>query len=225
MPPRATLATSGPSRQTNANACRTDAKMPYRWLQKTRKYLRLRCMRDSVLLPTVICESQNGWERDLDCDDEGYLRGTGGRTSVTEEAGAGVALVDGREGHATYAEGSRIRIGGLGTLEVRKREARTGRNPATGGTMQIAASKKVAFRPAKELAWISQTRAESGRRTRPSSGILVVRSNRVGRHLTRFAARASDNFWFPVMRVHQGARQHGDEQAWCFRRVLWLRRS
>jgi DNA-binding protein HU-beta len=29
-------------------------------------------------------------------------------------------------------QGDRIRIGGLGTLEVRKREARTGRNPATG---------------------------------------------------------------------------------------------
>ena len=48
-------------------------------------------------------------------------------------------------------QGDRIRIGGLGTLEVRRREARTGRNPATGETMQIAASKKVAFRPAKEL--------------------------------------------------------------------------
>ena len=48
-------------------------------------------------------------------------------------------------------QGDRIRIDGLGTLEVRKREARTGRNPATGETMQIAASKKVAFRPAKEL--------------------------------------------------------------------------
>jgi DNA-binding protein HU-beta len=48
-------------------------------------------------------------------------------------------------------QGDRIRIGGLGTLEVRKREARTGRNPATGETLQIAASKKVAFRPAKEL--------------------------------------------------------------------------
>jgi DNA-binding protein HU-beta len=47
--------------------------------------------------------------------------------------------------------GDRIRIKGLGTLEVRRREARTGRNPATGATMQIAASKKVAFRPAKEL--------------------------------------------------------------------------
>ena len=48
-------------------------------------------------------------------------------------------------------QGDRIRIGGLGTLEVRKREARTGRNLATGETMQIGASKKVAFRPAKEL--------------------------------------------------------------------------
>jgi DNA-binding protein HU-beta len=48
-------------------------------------------------------------------------------------------------------KGDRIRIGGLGTLEVRKRDARAGRNPATGETMQIAASKKVAFRPAKEL--------------------------------------------------------------------------
>jgi DNA-binding protein HU-beta len=47
--------------------------------------------------------------------------------------------------------GDRIRINGLGTLEVRQREARTGRNPATGEMMQIAASKKVAFRPAKEL--------------------------------------------------------------------------
>jgi DNA-binding protein HU-beta len=48
-------------------------------------------------------------------------------------------------------QGDRIRIGGLGTLEGRQREARTGRNPATGETMHIAASKKVSFRPAKEL--------------------------------------------------------------------------
>jgi DNA-binding protein HU-beta len=48
-------------------------------------------------------------------------------------------------------QGDRIRVNGLGTLEVRKREARTGRNPATGETLQIAPSKMVAFRPAKEL--------------------------------------------------------------------------
>ncbi len=48
-------------------------------------------------------------------------------------------------------KGSRIRIAGLGTLEVRKRAARMGRNPATGEAIKIKASKKVAFRPAKDL--------------------------------------------------------------------------
>jgi DNA-binding protein HU-beta len=48
-------------------------------------------------------------------------------------------------------KGDRIRIGGLGILQVRKRAARMGRNPATGEQIQIKASKKVAFRAAKEL--------------------------------------------------------------------------
>jgi DNA-binding protein HU-beta len=48
-------------------------------------------------------------------------------------------------------KGARIRIAGLGTLEVRKRSARLGRNPATGEVIKIKASKKVAFRPAKDL--------------------------------------------------------------------------
>ncbi len=48
-------------------------------------------------------------------------------------------------------EGARIRIAGLGTLEVRKREARMGRNPSTGEAIKIPASRKVAFRPAKDL--------------------------------------------------------------------------
>jgi DNA-binding protein HU-beta len=48
-------------------------------------------------------------------------------------------------------KGDRIRMAGLGVLVVRKRAARMGRNPATGEPIQIKASKKVAFRPAKEL--------------------------------------------------------------------------
>ena len=48
-------------------------------------------------------------------------------------------------------KGDRIRIGGLGILVVRKRAARMGRNPATGEPIQIKASRKVAFRAAKEL--------------------------------------------------------------------------
>jgi DNA-binding protein HU-beta len=47
--------------------------------------------------------------------------------------------------------GARIRIGGLGVLQVRKRPARMGRNPATGEAIKIKASKKVAFRAAKDL--------------------------------------------------------------------------
>ena len=48
-------------------------------------------------------------------------------------------------------KGERIRIVGLGILQVRKRAARMGRNPATGEAIKIKASKKVSFRPAKEL--------------------------------------------------------------------------
>jgi DNA-binding protein HU-beta len=48
-------------------------------------------------------------------------------------------------------KGARIRIAGLGTLEVRKRAARMGRNPSTGEPIQIKASKKIAFRAAKDL--------------------------------------------------------------------------
>ena len=48
-------------------------------------------------------------------------------------------------------QGDKIRLTGLGVLEVRARPARTGRNPATGASIEIAASKKIAFRPSKEL--------------------------------------------------------------------------
>jgi DNA-binding protein HU-beta len=48
-------------------------------------------------------------------------------------------------------QGDKIRLAGLGILQVRIRAARMGRNPATGEAIQIKASKKIAFRPAKEL--------------------------------------------------------------------------
>jgi DNA-binding protein HU-beta len=47
--------------------------------------------------------------------------------------------------------GDKIRLTGIGVFQVRKRPARMGRNPATGEAIKIKASKKVAFRPAKEL--------------------------------------------------------------------------
>jgi DNA-binding protein HU-beta len=48
-------------------------------------------------------------------------------------------------------KGERVKITGLGILQVRKRGARMGRNPATGEAIKIKASKKVAFRATKEL--------------------------------------------------------------------------
>ena len=48
-------------------------------------------------------------------------------------------------------KGAKIRLTGLGILQVRKRPPRMGRNPATGEAIKIKASKKVAFRPSKEL--------------------------------------------------------------------------
>jgi DNA-binding protein HU-beta len=48
-------------------------------------------------------------------------------------------------------QGDKIRLAGLGILQVKDRPARMGRNPATGADVKIAASKKIAFRPAKEL--------------------------------------------------------------------------
>ena len=52
---------------------------------------------------------------------------------------------------ANLKRGQKIRIPGLGILQVRHRAARWGRNPATGERIRIKASKKVAFRVAKDL--------------------------------------------------------------------------
>jgi DNA-binding protein HU-beta len=48
-------------------------------------------------------------------------------------------------------KGERVKISGLGILVVRKRAARMGRNPMTGEAIKIKASRKVAFRAAKDL--------------------------------------------------------------------------
>ena len=45
----------------------------------------------------------------------------------------------------------KISLKGFGTFEVRTREARMGRNPRTGETMEIAASKVPAFKASSAL--------------------------------------------------------------------------
>jgi DNA-binding protein HU-beta len=52
---------------------------------------------------------------------------------------------------AHLRKGDRLRLGGLGILQVKDSPARAGRNPATGEQIQIAAKRKIMFRPAKDL--------------------------------------------------------------------------
>ena len=47
--------------------------------------------------------------------------------------------------------GDSVRVPGLGTFTVRQRKARTGRNPQTGATIQIPASRSVGFKASKSL--------------------------------------------------------------------------
>lgn len=48
-------------------------------------------------------------------------------------------------------KGERVSISGFGTFSVGSRTARTGRNPQTGATIQIPASKSPKFKPGKAL--------------------------------------------------------------------------
>lgn len=48
-------------------------------------------------------------------------------------------------------KGEKVQLVGFGTFEVVERAAREGRNPQTGATMKIAASKAPKFKPGKAL--------------------------------------------------------------------------
>ena len=49
----------------------------------------------------------------------------------------------------TLSSGEAVSIAGFGNFTCKERAAREGRNPRTGETIQIAASKGVGFKPAK----------------------------------------------------------------------------
>jgi DNA-binding protein HU-beta len=48
-------------------------------------------------------------------------------------------------------KGDRVQLPGFGSFSVSRRDARQGRNPATGETIQIKASKSVRFKMGKDL--------------------------------------------------------------------------
>lgn len=52
---------------------------------------------------------------------------------------------------AELKKGGKVQLVGFGTFEVSKRAARTGRNPQTGETMKIKASKAPKFKAGKAL--------------------------------------------------------------------------
>jgi len=49
------------------------------------------------------------------------------------------------------AEGGRVELRGFGAFSVRKRDARTGRNPRTGAAVKVEAKRVPFFKPGKEL--------------------------------------------------------------------------
>lgn len=48
-------------------------------------------------------------------------------------------------------DGEDVKLAGFGNFVVKTRAARTGKNPATGDTIQIPATKVVGFKPSKTL--------------------------------------------------------------------------
>ena len=48
-------------------------------------------------------------------------------------------------------EGDRVELRGFGAFTAKERTARTGRNPRTGTSVEVAAKKAVAFKPGKEM--------------------------------------------------------------------------
>jgi len=52
---------------------------------------------------------------------------------------------------AALRQGDKVNISGFGTFSVSERKARTGRNPKTGESIEIAASRAAKFKPGKTL--------------------------------------------------------------------------
>jgi DNA-binding protein HU-beta len=52
---------------------------------------------------------------------------------------------------AALRQGDKVNISGFGTFSVSTRKARTGRNPKTGESIEIAASRAAKFKPGKTL--------------------------------------------------------------------------
>jgi DNA-binding protein HU-beta len=70
------------------------------------------------------------------------------------------ALVDGVK--SALKKGDSVTLVGFGTFSVKQRNARTGRNPQTGATIQISARKVPVFRAGKGLKAASSDTDDTG---------------------------------------------------------------
>ncbi len=67
------------------------------------------------------------------------------------------------------SKGEEVSLPGFGKFKVAEREARQGRNPATGETIQIAASKKLGFTPAKQVKDAMNPASPAGKTAKPAA--------------------------------------------------------
>lgn len=74
----------------------------------------------------------------------------GNKDLTKKQVGEVVEAVFTAVGNAIKKDGT-FAYPGFGTFKVRKRKAREGRNPQTGETIKIKASKTVGFKPAKAM--------------------------------------------------------------------------
>jgi DNA-binding protein HU-beta len=101
------------------------------------------------------------------------------------------AAVDGVLGEieAGVARGERVSVMGFGTFERRERAARTGRNPRTGATIQVAASAAPVFRPsARFRSLVTQIGAAAAANAAPAGPEHAV-AKKNGKKSAKKAAR------------------------------------
>src|SRR5437763_4407183 len=95
--------------------------------------------------------------------------------------------------YATIARGEKVAITGFGVFERRDRAARTARNPATGASVNVAASRVPAFRPGAEFKAIaSGAREFTQERTARAQAAVGKAAARVRDAQDRAAAAVKD---------------------------------
>ncbi|MDY6841624.1 MAG: HU family DNA-binding protein [Pseudomonadota bacterium] len=73
------------------------------------------------------------------------------RTGLTRDKASEVITAFTDQVSAATSRGEDVTLIGFGTFNIRSREARDGRNPQTGETIRIPASKTVGFKAGKTL--------------------------------------------------------------------------